>query len=352
MDERTPLKATDEEYVEEEEWSTCALYSLYSLGGAIGLSLLYLFVFYLPLVFVPPATELEGIVKITELQATLSPIAAESHGKRAVDRYILVGDIHGHYREFRKLLRKAQYNPKHDHLLVLGDFISKGPDSIKVLDYLIDNDVDCILGNHEWYVLQNYATFHGLDKPVFVGEPQSIEGDYFGGALIEGGFNDDPEYLLAKKLHPHHVHYINRCSVMKTLGQVPLHKPTNDGGVKHASGVAVHGGLRWDHTLEDQNPLECLEMRSLIGPFFNESSDDPHVPNAVSWSKVWNRKQKLLPTKEAQVVYYGHDARRGLNLKKFAKGLDSGCDRGDRLSAMVIWREGSRYQEHVVDVGC
>lgn len=412
MSERVPLRngpkgkkndykaASDEQqpeeyYYEDEEFelSPRVRIGLYAVGGLFSLAILFFFAFYLPNMFIPESRDIEGIIKLGELQATLSPITVareaelglwrergseeneegiedesieeeeeehlQSSHKRKVERLIMVGDIHGHYIEFRKLLRKIKFNKKKDQLLVLGDFISKGPDSIKVLNYLIENNIDCILGNHEYYALQNYAQFHRLDAPEFVKQRKTEQ------VFIRGQFNDDPEYLLAKKLQPNHVEYINNCPVIKTLGQVPLYKPTIGPGRRSCEGVAVHAGLRWDLTddLLDQDPVECLEMRSLIGPFFNESSDDPHVPLAVSWSKIWNQKQKeVAKTKTGKnyVVYYGHDARRELNLKKYAKGLDTGCDSGKLLTATVIWTTKAEttgkvkynYNERIVSVSC
>ena len=73
------------------------------------------------------------------------------------------------------------------------------------------------------------------------------------------------------------------------------------------------------------------------------------------------QKEKSAHDKDLTVVYYGHDARRGLNLKQYTKGLDSGCDRGDKLTAMVVWAELSRskkgshqivYKEEPVQIHC
>lgn len=382
-----------EDLEEEEEWSKTTLYSIYATGAIFTIGCLYFFAFYLPSLFIPEARIIDGIIKVADIESVLTPISSErvielgmiasSHieetlfdavdeytheeeyntidldgktkKKRKVERFILIGDVHGHYDELRTLLKSMKYTSTNDHLLLLGDFISKGPDSIKVIDYLIENNIDCIMGNHEYYALQNYAQFHGLDYPAFVNNrtDDSIKSNPMKSksmkskSISKNGFNNDPEFLLAKKLHPQHLEYINNCPVIKTLGKVPLSKPNKKSplsvsyGSKTSEGIAVHAGVRWDlsKNLQDQIPSECLEMRSLTGPFLNESTDDPHLPNAISWSKVWNTKQKIIPRNETKVVYYGHDARRGLNLKKFAIGLDTGCDRGDNLSGIIIWKE-------------
>lgn len=269
------------------------------------------------------------------------------------DRHILIGDIHGQKKELQALLRKVKYNKKRDHLLVLGDFISKGPDSLGVVDELIDLGAKCIMGNHEYYVLQYYAKYHGLDDPHFVKDGKKRPHNAFA-----DGYEQDPEFQLARKLQPQQVEFINNCPVMYSFGKVPVHSKKTIGSQKTGNGVAVHAGLRWDSTrdLNDQDPLECLQMRSYIGPHYNETTDDPSEEGAVSWSKIWNEKHEDSLRKDDYVVYYGHDARRGLKLKPWSKGLDAGCVKGDDLAAIVIWKEktakGPLYKEQVVKVPC
>lgn len=270
------------------------------------------------------------------------------------DRHILIGDIHGQLKELRALLKKLKYNKKRDHLMVLGDFISKGPDSLGVVDELIDAGANCIMGNHEYYVLQYYAKYHSLEEPHFVnGKSEKKNHNVF-----TGGVQDDPEFILARKLKPSHAEYINSCPVMYKIGKVPIHSKKTSGSYVTGQGVAVHAGLRWDLTndLNEQNPLECLQMRSYIGPHYNETTDDPSDENAVSWSKIWNIKHEDKEVKDKYVVYYGHDARRGIKLKPWSKGLDNGCVKGDHLAAMVIWKEktakGPLYRDQIVRVPC
>lgn len=393
----------DDDYFYEEEYviSKSAKVTLFGSFICICVGCIWFFAIFLPDYFIPEARDLEGITKITDLKVTLKPLnegrikllglwdeSSDAHDighdaekldnvhsesdeigigesdskmeddvevdlKRTVERLILIGDVHGHYTKLRKLLRKLNFNRRTDHVLMLGDFIAKGPDSIKVLEFAIDNKIDCIFGNHELYVLQNYAQFHQLDAPRFVNDKSDIS--------VESLFNENPEYLLAKKLQPHHVDYINSCLVIKKLGKVPLHKRNEDGSLKYSNGVAVHGGLRWDLPFDEQDSEKCLEMRSYIGPDFNESTDDPFEENAVSWSKIWNKKQKELSKEDSYVVYYGHDARRGLKLKKYSKGLDTGCYKGGRLTAMVLWNEkfptskgktNILHKEKMVSISC
>jgi len=64
-------------------------------------------------------------------------------------RTIVVGDIHGCYQELLQLLEKVQLRAE-DCLVSLGDIVDRGPDSIKVYDFLRNRPNTIVLmGNHE-----------------------------------------------------------------------------------------------------------------------------------------------------------------------------------------------------------
>jgi len=72
----------------------------------------------------------------------------------------VIPDIHGYAKTLKALL--AQIRPaKEDHLIFLGDYIDRGPDSKSVIDEImrLQNDgykVTPLLGNHEEFLLRNY----------------------------------------------------------------------------------------------------------------------------------------------------------------------------------------------------
>lgn len=75
-------------------------------------------------------------------------------------RRIAIGDIHGCYFAFKKLLEKLKLT-KDDQIFLLGDLIDKGRDSSKVLDLVIElkengYQVFPIKGNHEEKLLLAY----------------------------------------------------------------------------------------------------------------------------------------------------------------------------------------------------
>jgi len=117
---------------------------------------------------------------------------------------LAIGDIHGMYEKLITLVDKIRFNPGDDLLVFLGDYIDRGPASIKCLEHVFDlqhrypDSVICLLGNHEVmmssYLAQNRGSYN------------SLIADYADAWLENGGFvtlqqlkevNADKRNLLA-----------------------------------------------------------------------------------------------------------------------------------------------------------
>lgn len=72
-------------------------------------------------------------------------------------RHLAIGDIHGCYKALATLAEFVPFQPD-DLLITLGDYVNRGPDSCKVLDWLIAQDrkghLVALRGNHEIMMLQ------------------------------------------------------------------------------------------------------------------------------------------------------------------------------------------------------
>src|SRR5699024_6523817 len=74
-------------------------------------------------------------------------------------RTLAISDIHGELELFNKLLEKVNYNPKEDQLILLGDYIDRGPDSAGVLEKVRELKAQGALvlrGNHDQMMLDAY----------------------------------------------------------------------------------------------------------------------------------------------------------------------------------------------------
>ena len=52
--------------------------------------------------------------------------------------------------------------------------------------------------------------------------------------------------------------------------------------------------------------------------------------------KMIKKKKKKKKGDQPSTVIYGHDSRRGLQLRRWTKGLDTGCVKGGRLTALIM----------------
>lgn len=62
----------------------------------------------------------------------------------------LVGDTHGSYKTLRELIKKF---PSKEDIVFVGDLIDRGPKSNQVLEFIIKEGHQSVMGNHEWMLL-------------------------------------------------------------------------------------------------------------------------------------------------------------------------------------------------------
>lgn len=94
-----------------------------------------------------------------------------------MSRYVM-SDIHGCYTEFIEMINTIHFNDN-DQLYILGDIFDRGPQPLKVLDYIMDKEnIIMIKGNHEklfqdsiknndytlWYLNGGYVTHSQLEE--------------------------------------------------------------------------------------------------------------------------------------------------------------------------------------------
>lgn len=92
--------------------------------------------------------------------------------------------------------------------------------------------------------------------------------------------------------------------------------------------VVVHAGRVPNTTLEEQKPIDFVTMRNIA----EESSSGVYevtesCTDGCSWASKW--------TDEDWHVYFGHDAKRGLQLYPHATGLDTGVCYGECITLLL-----------------
>jgi serine/threonine protein phosphatase 1 len=84
-------------------------------------------------------------------------------------RELAIGDIHGCVRAFEGLLEIIQPT-RSDTIVLLGDYVDRGPDSCGVLDMILELNRSCtviaLTGNHEKMMLQARSELHTIGEWV------------------------------------------------------------------------------------------------------------------------------------------------------------------------------------------
>lgn len=69
--------------------------------------------------------------------------------------FYAIGDIHGCFETFQRLLRRIDFDPQSDRLWLTGDLINGGPASLETLRWVVDHEdvAQTVLGNHDLHML-------------------------------------------------------------------------------------------------------------------------------------------------------------------------------------------------------
>lgn len=210
-----------------------------------------------------------------------------------MNKLIIYGDIHGCYDEFISIRNKI--NPQKDDIEVcVGDIITKGKDSIKTLDFVIEYNIKSVLGNHEDKIIR-YLKHQQSNKK----NPITLDGD---------------EQNIVNQLTNEHINF---------LEQLPLY-------LKFENITILHGGLQNNMNLNElskRDRQKILRMRYLDknGNFLALDKEDE---NSIFWADIYDGNQGF--------IVYGHQWFDDIKQNQHTLGIDTGCVYGNKLTAVIF----------------
>ena len=92
-------------------------------------------------------------------------------------RLLVASDIHGHGKSLSHLLKAAHYDDSKDQLVLIGDYVNNGPDSIgtlKLIKQLVKNGAIALVGNHELRWLER-TDKRATEWHHFINQPHIIK---------------------------------------------------------------------------------------------------------------------------------------------------------------------------------
>jgi hypothetical protein len=194
---------------------------------------------------------LKDMIQVADLPSKLVP---ETGKHRRSGRLVVVGDVHGMKEALQDLLEKLKFDKKHDHLILAGDMISKGPDSAGVVDLAMELGATGVRGNHEDRIILAHADMvaeHAvMELPGPSEEAEKKEDDLEELSYSHGDYKDR---ALVKQLGEKRIKWLKKCPVILRVGDLG-----NMGEV-----VVVHAGLAPGVKLEKQDPSMVMNMRTI-----------------------------------------------------------------------------------------
>lgn len=218
---------------------------------------------------------------------------------------VAIGDVHGCLEEFDELLKTIQYNKNQMRLVLLGDLMDRGPNSVGCVRRAQELGIECLKGNHE----EKHLRWHSHEKKrLETGKPNPMKPISVLDSVANQALSDSD------------------ITWMKSL---PLKLQINK------QWWAVHGGCEPRFTLAKQVPSQIIRVRYVndkgIGIPLNPDKSQP--PNTVYWTEKWQGPESII---------YGHcvhdlekvrlDEHDGMK----CLGIDTGCCFGGHLTAALF----------------
>lgn len=220
-----------------------------------------------------------------------------------------IGDVHGCLAELELLLERIAADismaGKAAHLIFLGDYVDRGPDSAGVLARLVEKPLigsrhSFLLGNHEEVMLAVVDGLTSLRNWLLYGGMQTLESYGISRADVLRFGSDLPRYMQTV-IPEEHLHFLRTCEDL----------------IQAADYVFVHAGIRAGIPLAEQDPSDLRWIRE---DFLSNTTSD-----------------------HGAMVVHGHTISPQPMIMRNRIGIDTGCYKTGQLTALVVDGRETRF---------
>jgi bis(5'-nucleosyl)-tetraphosphatase (symmetrical) len=268
-----------------------------------------------------------------------------------------IGDIHGCYQSFMRLLEHIEFDAERDRLWLTGDLVNRGPESLGMLRWVVENQhlLEVVLGNHDLHMLAVAAADRAEERGEDFerGEYQSMHsGDTFDDILAAPDRDELLDWLgrqpLARARGEYalvHAALLPEWSVEDALGfsaEVQAAMQAED-SAEFLKTMYGNEPEKWTDELEGiarlRAIINAMTRLRVVGPdgamAFDYSGELARMPeNRAPWFDAPN------PNWGTHTAIFGHWSAIGPCVDERADRrvicLDSGCVWGNKLSAMRL----------------
>lgn len=230
---------------------------------------------------------------------------------------IVIGDIHAC---FNTLLALINQLPKDVPITFAGDLCDRGPLSKQVVQYIIDNKHDCVLGNHEMMMLDNFKMLeYNKDHTKFTLAHDSLW--YMNGGKETLDSYTDEDGVVDQETLDKHLDYFKKLPTV----------------------------LEYKDCIRESDGRHLCVSHSSVAKFYNKI-DEPDFENNEHYKNyiVWNRD--TMP-KDVKKIYnvFGHTIHDKPVIKDHFACIDTGSFMKNGSITALQFPEMIIYQQKRID---
>jgi len=212
-------------------------------------------------------------------------------------KVIVYGDLHGCLDEFIALREKI--NPSSDDReIVIGDILDRGPKSNELFTYVREQQIESIIGNHEYKYLRFYKHY---EKFVATGKQNPME-------------LSEEKMKIFKSFDEADLLFLENLPFFIKIGKLTL----------------LHAGIL------NRIDLENAKKKDLEYLLWVRYLKEDNVPLSLGKEDETSSYWSELYDGHEGIVLYGHEPFEEVRVDRYSLGIDTGCVYGNKLTACII----------------